>query len=97
MRPQTFDAITRRVNLRFHLARLSAWEARVYLQHHLPVAGVKRAFLRRGRRRDLLLLQGHTPRDHICTACLLDEFLQEKPLIGEATARCVLGEFEDDS
>ncbi|MEW6772186.1 MAG: hypothetical protein AB1330_12480 [Bacillota bacterium] len=35
--------------------------------------------------------------NNICTACLLDGFLEEKSIIDEATARRALGEFEDDS
>jgi hypothetical protein len=35
--------------------------------------------------------------NNICTACLVDGFLQEKPLIDKTTARRALGEFEDDA
>lgn len=35
--------LRQRVNLRFHLAGLSAQETKAYIQHHLQVAGVKHA------------------------------------------------------
>ncbi|MGQ9712400.1 MAG: ExeA family protein [Desulfotomaculales bacterium] len=41
LRLQTCEAIAQRVNLRFHLAGLSAKETRSYIQHHLQVANVK--------------------------------------------------------
>ena len=99
LRLQTFEAIAQQVNLRFHLAGLSDQETRSYIQHHLQVAGVKHALFSDEAIAVIYHFSKGMPRkiNNICTACLLDGFLQEKPLIDEATARRALGEFEDDA
>jgi hypothetical protein len=88
-----------RVNLRFHLAGLSAQETKAYIQHRLQVAGVKHALFSEEAIAVIYHFSKGIPRkiNNISTACLLDGFLQEKPLIDEATARRALGEFEDDA
>lgn len=99
LRLQTFEAIAQRVNLRFHLTGLSAQETKAYIEHHLRVAGAKHALFSDEAVAVIYHFSKGIPRkiNNICTACLLDGFLQEKSIIDEATARRALGEFEDDS
>lgn len=99
LRLQTFEAITQRVNLRFHLSGFSDLETKAYIQHHLKVAGVNHPLFSDEAVRLIHQFSKGIPRriNNLCTACLLAGFADQKPVIDEATVKRALLEFQDDA
>lgn len=95
---QSFEAITQRITLRHHLAGLSPMETKGYIEHHLKVAGAHRPLYSDEAIQLIHQFTKGIPRkiNNLCTACLLDGFLEEKSLIDVATVKKALQEFEDD-
>ncbi len=98
LRLQTFEAITQRVNLRYHLTGLSEPETNAYIQHHLKVAGVNHPLFSDEAIRLIYQFSKGIPRriNNLCTACLLAGCADQKPVIDEATVKKALAEFQDD-
>ncbi len=99
LRLQTFEAITQRVNMRYHLTGLSDLETKAYIQHHLKVAGVNHALFSDEAVRLIYQFAKGIPRriNNLCTACLLGGYDAQKPVIDEATVKKALVEFQDDA
>lgn len=99
LRLQTFEAITQRVTMRYHLAGFSDLETKAYIQHHLKVAGVNHALFSDEAIRLIYQFSKGIPRriNNLCTACLIGGCGDEKSLIDEATVKRALAEFQDDA
>ncbi|WP_334110028.1 hypothetical protein [Thermodesulfitimonas autotrophica] len=71
------------------MSGLSALETKAYIKHHLRLAGVKHALFSDEAVAVICHFSKGIPRkiNNICTACLLDGFLQEKSIIDETIAR----------
>lgn len=95
---QSFEAITQRITLQHHLSGLSGLETKGYIEHHLKVAGAHRPLFSDDAIQLIYQFSKGIPRkiNNLCTACLLDGFLEEKSVVDVATVRKALQEFEDD-
>jgi len=98
LRLRAFEAISQRVNLRFHLTGLPEPETKAYIGHHLKVAGVAHPLFSDEAVRLIYHFTKGIPRrvNNLGTACLLAGYLGEKPLIDEDTVKKALAELEDD-
>ena len=99
LRLQCFEAISQRINVRFHLAGLSDLETKAYIQHQIRVAGVQHSLFSDEAVRHIHQAAKGIPRriNNIATSCLLDGFVESKSIIDEATVKRVLVEFQEDT
>ena len=97
-RLQTLEAITQRINLRYHLTGLSDLETKAYIIHHLKVAGVNHPIFSDEAIRVTYQFSKGIPRriNNLATACLLAGFMEQKSIIDEMTVKKALAEFQDD-
>ncbi|MHB1042802.1 MAG: ExeA family protein [Eubacteriales bacterium] len=96
LRMRVNDAITQRINVRFHLSGLSDQETREYIDHNMRIAGAKAPIFSD---QAVASIYAHTrgiPRaiNNLCTACLLDITAHDQRIIDENTVLKVVGEFE---
>jgi len=89
---QIYEAITQRVNLRFHLPGMEQAETAKYIDHHLKVAGVQNALFTEDAIEVIHEYCGGIARkvNNVCVACLLDAFAQRKTLIDDRMVKVVL-------
>ncbi|MFA7014004.1 MAG: AAA family ATPase [Desulfobacterales bacterium] len=89
---QIYEAITQRVNLRFHLSGMELEETRGYIAHHLKIAGVQNALFTENAVEVIHEYSGGIARkiNNVCTACLLDAFARRKSLVDDHMVRVVL-------
>lgn len=89
---QVYEAITQRVNLRFHLPGMELDETRGYITHHLKIAGVQNVLFTEDAVEVIHEYCGGIARkiNNVCTACLLDAFARRKSLVDDHMVRVVL-------
>lgn len=96
LRMRVNEAITQRINVRFHLGGLSDLETREYINHNMLIAGAKAAIFSE---QAIASIYTHTrgiPRaiNNLCTACLLDVITYDQHIVDESTVLKVVAEFE---
>jgi type II secretory pathway predicted ATPase ExeA len=98
LRLRAFEAISQRVNLRYHLTGLPEPETKAYIHHHVKVAGVSHHLFSAEAIQLIHQFTKGIPRriNNLATACLLAGFAEQKNLIDEATVRKAVAEFQDD-
>ena len=89
---QIYEAITQRVNVRFHLPGMDLGETTGYIDHHLKIAGVQNQLFTEDAYEVVHEYCGGIARkvNNVCTACLLDAFAQRKNLIDDRMVKVVL-------
>lgn len=89
---QIYEAITQRVNVRFHLPGMDAGETAGYISHHLKIAGVQNPLFTDDAVEIIHEFAGGIARkiNNICIACLLDAYAQRKNLIDDRMVKIVL-------
>lgn len=98
LRLKSLEAISHRVNLRFHLVGLPEKETRAYIEHHLKVAGVSHALFSDEAMRLIHQFTKGIPRNinNLATQSLPAGFIDQKAVTDEATVRKAIAELEDD-
>lgn len=89
---QIYEAITQRVNIRFHLSGMEFEETKDYITHHLKIAGVQNSLFTEDAVEVIHEYCGGIARkiNNVCTACLLDAFARRKTLVDDRMVRVVL-------
>ena len=89
---QIYEAITQRVNVRFHLPGMDQGETTGYINHHLKIAGVQNQLFTEDALEAIHEFCGGIARkvNNVCSACLLDAFAQRKNLIDDRMVKVVL-------
>lgn len=92
LQAQAYEAISQRVNVRFHLPGMSQSETLGYIQHHLKVVGVERSIFTDDALHLIHEFSGGIARkiNNLCTSCLLHAFAKSKNLVDDRMVRVVL-------
>lgn len=89
---QIYDAITQRVNLRYHLPSMDRKETGDYVIHHLKAAGVTTAIFTDDALDIIYEYTGGIARkvNNVCLSCLMASAIQQKRLIDDHLVRAVI-------
>jgi type II secretory pathway predicted ATPase ExeA len=89
---QIYEAISQRLNLRYHLPPMDREEMRGYVAHHLKMAGVVSALFTDDALEVIFEFSGGIARkvNNICLACLLDAAIRQKRLIDDRMVKVVI-------
>ena len=89
---QVYEAISQRLNLRYHLPPMDREETGGYVAHHLKIAGVTAAIFTDDALDVIFEFAGGIARkvNNICLACLLDAAIRQKRLIDDHMVKVVI-------
>jgi type II secretory pathway predicted ATPase ExeA len=89
---QVYEAISQRLNLRYHLPPMDREETGCYVVHHLKIAGVTAAIFTEDALDVIFEFAGGISRkvNNICLACLLDAAIKQKRLIDDHMVKVVI-------
>jgi type II secretory pathway predicted ATPase ExeA len=95
LRHRTYQALTQRFGVSFHIVPLSAEDTRAYVRHRLAVAGVKRPLFTEDAIGRLHVATGGVPRlvNHVATQALVEAMARGAEEVDDAAVAAVL---EDD-
>ncbi len=89
---QVYEAISQRLNLRYHLPPMDRQEMSGYVAHHLKMAGVGSAIFTDDALDVIFEFSGGIARkvNNVCLACLLDAAIRQKRLIDDHMVKVVI-------
>jgi general secretion pathway protein A len=97
LKMRAFEALSQRVQVRYHLTGLPAEQVGPYIDHHMRLAGANRPIFSEQAITALATLTRGIPRliNAYCVNCLLDACTRDQRVVDEASVRRVASEFDD--